>query len=100
MFHIVPLGNNLTFVSDSIWKKGEGFIAFGTFAMHGVSKQIQLPFNVVGKDAEGSVGITSRYVLKRSDYLIGKDASSDNYVSNEIMVEIDFIAKKPKAPSK
>lgn len=94
---------DITFVSDSIRKQGEAYIAYGIFQLHGISKKIMLPFNVAGKDAEGSVGFTARYMLHRSDFKIGSDSekpSPDSFVSNFIMVEIDFIAKKPKDKSK
>ncbi len=90
----------ITFKSDSISKNGNGFIAYGTFTMHGIAKKIQLPFTVVGKNEEGSVGFTSRYTLKRRDYLIGKDTlkpAGDSFLSDDVMIEIDFIAEKPKA---
>jgi len=91
---------DITFASDSIKEKGESYAAFGTFQFHGIVKKIILVFNLTGKDAEGSMGFTVRYNLKRSDYLLGKDAESDNYVSNNIIVEIDFLAKKPKEKPK
>jgi len=84
----------ITFTSDSIVKSENGFIAYGTFTMHGVSKKILLPFTIAGKDAEGSVGFVSRCSIKRTDYLMGK---GDDFVSDEIHVEIDFIAKQKKA---
>ena len=91
---------SITFTSDSIVKNGNGFIAFGSFQMHGISKKIQLPFTVAGKDAkEGAIGFTARYTVKRSDYLIGKDTlkpTGDSFLSNDVMVELDFIAKLKK----
>jgi polyisoprenoid-binding protein YceI len=96
-FFDAPQYPEITFNSDSIVASGNGYIAYGTLQLHGVSKKIQLLFTVVGKDAEGSIGFTSRYTLKRSDFKLGDDAEKPNsYVSNEVQIEIDFIAQKPK----
>lgn len=90
----------ITFKSDSIAKNGKDYVAHGSFTMHGITKRIQLPFTIVGKNEEGSVGFSARYTIKRRDYLIGKDTlkpTGDNFLSDDVMVEIDFIAEKPKA---
>src|SRR6185503_16552827 len=39
----------ITFQSTKIVKKGKNFIAIGTFAMHGISKEISIPFVSTGK---------------------------------------------------
>lgn len=88
----------ITFSSDSIAKNAMGYTAYGSFSMHGITKKIQLPFTIVGKNAEGSVGFTARYKLSRRDFLIGKDTlkpQNDPYLSDDVMIEIDFIAEKP-----
>ena len=38
----------ITFESKSVEKRGQGFVARGTFTMHGVAKEIELPFTVNG----------------------------------------------------
>src|SRR5262245_19313822 len=45
----------ITFQSSRIEKKGKQLIAVGTFTMHGVSKELALPFSVIGpnKNAAG-----------------------------------------------
>lgn len=94
---------DITFTSDSIRKSTSGYVAYGTFQMHGVISKIELPFLITGKDAEGSVGFSARYIIKRSEYKIGKDSehpSPNSYVSDNINVEIDFVAKKSKNPAK
>jgi polyisoprenoid-binding protein YceI len=92
---------DITFASDSIRPTPDGgYIAFGPFSCHGVTKPIQLAFKLVGKDADGNPGFTARYTLLRSDYGLGKNAETDNYISNAVAIEIDFLAKKPKTPAK
>src|SRR5215813_13548048 len=63
----------ITFQSSRIEKKGKQFIAVGTFTMHGVSKEISLPFTVTGpvKNAAGdklSLGYAARITLNRRDF--------------------------------
>jgi len=60
----------ITFKSSRIVKKGKSFIAEGTFTMHGVAKEIALPFTINGisKDAKTgktSLGATARIVVNR-----------------------------------
>ena len=89
----------ITFLSDSIRKANVGYIAFGKFQMHGTTKQIELPFQITGTDGEGVIGFTSRYSLKRSDFGVGTDfkhTTDDNFIGNDIGIEIDFWTKKFK----
>src|SRR5687768_6513568 len=62
----------ITFQSTRIEKKGKDFIAHGTFTMHGVSKEIALPFTVNGvrqaTDGKTTLGVTARATLNRRDY--------------------------------
>ncbi len=89
----------ITFVSDSIRKTDNEFIAYGSFTMHGITKKIKLPFQIVGKNPEGAIGFSARYKLSRRDFQIGKDTlkpAADGYISDEVLIEIDFIAEKPE----
>lgn len=89
----------ITFSSSKIVKTGNGYVATGQFQMHGVTKQIDLPFTITGQSGDGVIGFTSRSSLKRSDYNVGTDfkhTSEDNFIANEIGIEIDFWTKKPK----
>jgi len=38
----------ITFQSKSIEKKGDGYVAHGTLTIHGVSKDVDLPFEIKG----------------------------------------------------
>ncbi len=48
----------ITFKSSRVEKKGKGFIAHGTFAMHGVSKEIAISFTVNGVTLDAKTGKT------------------------------------------
>src|SRR4051812_36338271 len=65
----------ITFQSKRIEKKGNHLTAYGTFTMHGVSKEIALPFMITGKyqdpkDGDVSIGFSSKLMINRQDYSI------------------------------
>jgi polyisoprenoid-binding protein YceI len=93
----------IAFKSDRIEKTEEGYVAIGKFSMHGVTKEMEVPFVVTGMDGENTIGISSRFSLDRTDYGVGTDfkhTSIENFISNTIDVEIDFWTKKRKTPKK
>lgn len=89
----------ITFKSERVEKKGKQFIAHGPLTMHGVTKQIALPFTVTGTfknpaNNKTSVGYSAKMVLNRRDY--GIDYSrQDNptFVGDEITVEIELVTR-------
>jgi polyisoprenoid-binding protein YceI len=93
----------LTFKSKKIEKKGDKYIAHGTLTIHGVSREIELPFEIMGKiqDPYGNtrVGIEAHYKLDRKDYGLKWNRTMDKgglVVGDEVNVEIllELIAKK------
>ncbi len=89
----------ITFVSERIETTAEGFIAYGTFSMHGQSKNIKVPFIITGVDGENTIGLSSRLSIDRIDYGVGADfehSAIDNFLADTINVEIDFWTKKRK----
>ncbi|MBC8138820.1 MAG: YceI family protein [Fibrella sp.] len=62
----------ITFKSTKITKRKGGFNALGNLTMHGVTKQISLPFTVTGPQkgfkGELHMGIETALVLNRKDY--------------------------------
>lgn len=89
----------ITFVSQEINKKGKFFLVKGVFTMHGVSKIIEFPLTITGKDGKNTIGFSSRLTLNRVDYGVGagfKHSSMENFLGEDIHVEIDFWTKKKK----
>lgn len=89
----------ITFVSDRIERQGDGFVAHGQCQMHGVTKAIALPFRITGKKTDDVIGFSCRYTVKRSDFGVGttwKHTTDDNFIGDDIGVEIDFWTKKPR----
>lgn len=89
----------ITFKSERIEKKGKQFIAHGPLTMHGVTKQISLPFTVNGTfksptNNKLSVGYSARMVLNRRDFGINY-ARQDNptFVGDNITVEIELVTR-------
>jgi polyisoprenoid-binding protein YceI len=89
----------ITFQSSSIEKKGKQLIAHGTLTMHGVAKEIALPFTVTGvtenaDKTKKNVGYSGSVVLNRRDYGINYTHKTvPDFIGDNITVEIDLITK-------
>lgn len=73
-------------------------IAVGNFTMHGVSKEIALPFTVAGikKDPvtkKLSTGYEARLTLNRRDFGVYGEKSVPNFVADNVGIEINLIAR-------
>ncbi len=94
---------NITFASNNIRRIDDShYEAIGTFTMHGVSKAITLPFEILGYDGK-SIGIQIRTKLNRLDYGVGsnfKHTTTPNFLAKEIEVEINFWTKRDKRKPK
>ncbi len=91
----------ITFVSKQISKKGEELVVSGEFTMHGVTKEVSIPFEVVGKivDPWGKtrIGIEASLTLNRQDYGVSWSNAMDNgglVVGNEVRIELNIEAVK------
>jgi polyisoprenoid-binding protein YceI len=89
----------ITFKSSRVEKKGKNFIAHGTFTMHGVSKEIALPFTVSGvkkdeKTGKTTLGARAAVTLNRSDFGI-TFARPDNptFLGEAVEVELNLITR-------
>jgi polyisoprenoid-binding protein YceI len=88
-----------TFKSTSITRKGKQLIALGTLTMHGFSKEISLPFTVVGvnKDAatkKMNVGYSAHLTINRRDFGINwTHKTVPNFVGDNIDINIELITK-------
>jgi polyisoprenoid-binding protein YceI len=93
----------ITFQSSRIEKKGDAYAAVGTLNMHGVSKEITIPFEITGKmkDPWGNTraGIEASTQLDRKDYGLNWNKTLDKgglMVGNEVKIEIllEMVSKK------
>jgi len=89
----------ITFKSERIEKKGKQFIAHGPLTMHGVTKQIELPFTVTGtfknpSTNKTSVGYSARTVLNRRDFGINYSRQDNpTFVGDHITIEIELVTR-------
>ncbi|KAA3619246.1 MAG: YceI family protein [Flavobacterium sp.] len=93
----------ISFRSNRIEKTEDGYVAIGNFSMHGVNRELELPFVITGVDGDNTIGISSRLTIDRTIYGVGNDfkhSAIENFISNKIDVEIDFWTKKRKTPKK
>ncbi len=93
----------ITFKSSRVEKKGKGFIAHGTFTMHGVSKEIALPFTINGisrdeKSGKTTLGVTAKTTLNRRDFGINF-ARPDNptFLGDMVEIELNLITRAASA---
>lgn len=85
----------ITFESKNFAKKDDGYICKGNLTMHGVSKEIEIPFKILGKikDPWGKerIGVEASLKLNRQDFGISWSKTLDNgglVVSNEVQIEL------------
>jgi len=89
----------ITFKSERIEKKGKQFIAHGPLTMHGVTKEIALPFTVNGTFKNPTtnklaVGYSAKMVLNRRDFGINYSRQDNpTFVGDNITVEIELITR-------
>ena len=89
----------ITFQSKRIEKKGKQLFAIGTFTMHGVSKEITLPFQITGVSKDPALkkmnlGYSARIVLNRRDYGVNwSHPKVPNFVGDNVEIEINLITK-------
>lgn len=74
----------ITFKSTSIEKTEEGYIAKGTMTIHGVSKEVEIPFTF---EQEESVAIFEGEIsISRKNYDVGPDGNTVEEVTVSIQV--------------
>jgi polyisoprenoid-binding protein YceI len=91
----------ITFESSSIMKKGNDYIAKGTLTMRGVSKEVELPFKILGpvQDPWGNtkLGIEASLTVDRQEYGISWSKSLDTgglVVSDDVNIKLDVEMNK------
>jgi polyisoprenoid-binding protein YceI len=88
----------ITFQSTRVEQRGKDFVAHGTFTMHGVSKEIALPFTINGvnktPDGKTVLGATARVSLNRRDFGINF-ARPDNptFLGDTVEVELNVVTR-------
>lgn len=89
----------ITFQSKRVEKKGKNFHAIGDFTMHGVTKEVTIPFTVKGKfvnpaNQQMSAGFSANLTLDRRDYgIIWKHSSVPNFVGDLVNIELAILVR-------
>ena len=89
----------ITFESKSVERKGYGFVARGTFTMHGVAKEIELPFTINGlrrnaQTGATTLGVSSRITINRKDYGIAfSRPDNPDFLGDQIEIELDLVTR-------
>jgi len=79
----------ITFQSKSVEKKGDGYVAHGTLTIHGVSKDVDLPFEFKGPVDAGRggkvMGVHASLTINRVDYGVGK---ATPMIGSDVKIEL------------
>jgi len=98
----------IRFRTTAIRKSGDQLIAVGFLIMHGNSKEIEIPFEILGKTADpwGKVrlGIEGQTTINRQDFGISYSKVLDNgslVIGNDVKIElaIEATRNEPAAPT-
>ncbi|NUO82675.1 YceI family protein [candidate division KSB1 bacterium] len=99
-FFDVETDSTITFVSKKIEKRGNNLVAIGDLKIRGVTKQIELPFTILGtvKDQQGNtrLGIEAATAINRFDYGVKWDNKLDNgslVVGEKVDINLTIAAK-------
>jgi polyisoprenoid-binding protein YceI len=91
----------ITFKSDKIIKKDNGYLAVGNLNMHGISKKIEIPFTFAGpiKDPWGNTryGIEGSSTINRQDWKVSWNKAMDNggvMIGNDVEIVLNVEAFK------
>ncbi len=79
---------NITFKSSSVAKDGSGYSVTGTMNIHGVAKEMTIPFSF----NDGT--FTSKFSVNRMDFGVGTMKGMSKKVSNEIKLDVTIPVTK------
>ncbi len=88
----------ITFVSKTIKKRSDGFVATGDLTIRGVTKTVDLPFQILGVH-KGVLGIEATLTINRFDYGVKWDRALDDgnlVVGKDVQINITIEAKPPR----
>lgn len=96
----------LSFESKRIEKRGDAYVCLGTLTMHGVSKEVAIPFEILGtvKDPRNNtrLGLEGSVTVNRLDYGIAWSGSLEGgglVVGNEVKITLNVEAvMRPATP--
>lgn len=79
--------------------KDQEYLIKGMMNLHGISKEMEIPFTYNGDLGKNTLGFSAKFILNRLDFEIAKDFEHDTipeFLGNKITIEVDFWTKKRK----
>lgn len=88
----------ITFISERIEKRSDGYVAVGKFTLRGVTKTVELSFEIKGvhHKKEGNkymIGIKANTAIDRQDYGVEWRHPDPLFVGDSVFVEINLISR-------
>lgn len=87
----------ITFKSNNFRKTDDGYVVKGILNMRGVSKEVEIPFKILGKlkDPQGNtkLGLEGGLTINRQDYNVSWNKTLDTggvLVSDEVKIELNI----------
>ena len=90
----------MTFKSTKIEKRGDGYVAIGNLTIKDVTKEVEIPFTLVGptkvehNGGQMRLAIEGETKINRRDFHVTKDASS--LIGDDIKIELSLEAGQKK----
>ncbi|HLX10597.1 MAG TPA: YceI family protein [Thermoanaerobaculia bacterium] len=84
----------VTFKSARVRRDGDNYVLDGTFSMHGVAKQISIPFRLLTLDRV--VGAEAHFTLNRQDYGIAWERKMEDgslFVADEVGIDLYLLTR-------
>jgi polyisoprenoid-binding protein YceI len=101
-----PTHPEMTFKSNKVEKKGNGWIVSGDLTMRGVTKPVSIPFEITGfvpggERAGAKIGITGETTINRRDFGVNYGGNMPNgtpQIADQVKVVLAIEAAKPGPP--
>lgn len=93
-----------TFKSTKVYEKDKQYLVEGDLTMHGVTKSMTVPFEIlgmVGKGDDAVLGLHSTFKIDRTEFGVLWNNPLDTggmMLGNEVTVTIEIEARKPRPP--
>jgi polyisoprenoid-binding protein YceI len=95
----------IRFESRRVKKSGKGWEASGPLTIHGVTKEIALPFSIeggfAGQHPDDRIGIHAAFAFDRREFgMAWKENPEAKVAGNKVTVDISLLARRVAAPAK
>lgn len=84
----------VTFKSTRVRREGDNYVLDGTFSMHGVTKQLSIPFRLLALDRV--VGAEAHFTLNRQDYGITWERKMEDgslFVADDVGIDLYLLTR-------